>query len=182
MSSGHEETNPKLRIKDHPFRVDITRNQVFTVLKWTLILFNGLAILAILIGVFSHFTAFRDKTNFKLSEDVTQSSFSTDLEETRPPSSGPKYAWIMSMFAFALMLSIPCLGFIGAIKEHVCLLVLYGVIFIVNAIVMLIFRSFWFLIPTLIASAAMGLVILIRSENQAKNKQRGRMSWFLSKV
>lgn len=181
----------KSRIKDHPFRVNINRNQVFNLFKWTLILFNGLMILMILGGLFVYFSEFREKTNFKLTDDSTETPFSDDLETKSPgSSSGPRYAWLVTMFAFALLLAIPCLGFIGAIKEHVCLLVLYGVIFIVEAIVILIFRSFWFLFPALIASAAMGLVILIRSEvdregdgsSKKKASSKSRISWCLDKV
>ena len=176
----------KARIKDHPFRVNINRNQVFNLFKWTLILFNGLLILTILGGLFVYFSEFREKNNFTLDDETTEASFSPDLE-TKPTgsSSTPKYSWIVAMLSFALLLSIPCLGFIGAIKEHVCLLILYGVMFTVQAIVILIFRSFWFLFPALVASAAMGLVILIRSdadEAEKKNVSRSRISWCLDKV
>lgn len=159
----------KSRIRDSPYRMSLKRSHLFKIFKWSLIAFNGLLIFVVLIGVFIYFSEFREKTNFKLTE-VEEENFSNDFTDFGSNhggmSSGPKYAWIVSMFTFALLLAIPCLGFIGAIKEHTCLLILYGVIFFVNAFVTLIFRSPWFIIPAFIASAALGLVFLIRNTSE----------------
>ena len=163
----------KTRIRNNPFRVDFSKRQAFNICKWFLVLFNGLLILMILGGVYAYFSEFREKTNFKLTDEDAEPSFSEDLITKQSAPSRPKHAWVMSMLTFALLLAIPCMGLVGALKEHVCLLVLYGVIFIVEAIVMLIFRSFWFLLPTLIASAAMVLVVLIRSK-EGETRHKGK--------
>lgn len=154
--------------------MNIRKQQVYAVCKWTLVAFNALLIVVILGGVFVYFTDLREKNSFKLAGETAE-VFSDDLE-TRPasPSTGPKYAWIVSMFAFALLLAIPCLGFIGALKEHVCLLVLYGVFFILEAVVILIFRSFWFLVPAVVSVATMTLVVLIREDTKTRGEKGSR--------
>lgn len=185
MDNSQSTLDPQ--IKANPYRVDLNRKQVFRILKSIIIIFNGVLIIAILVGLCVYFSEIREKTKLQLEETTT--SFSDDLLVPKPPSSsGPKYGWLVSMFAFALLLVIPCIGFIGAIKENVCLLILYGVIFTVEAIVVLMFRSFWFLFPTLIASSAMGLVILIRSdakddeESKRTSPSRSGISWCMDKV
>ena len=144
-------------------------------------------IVMILGGVFVYFTEYKEKNAFSLSEttEITSGDFTPD-ESLKPNE--PKFAWVIWMFAFALLLMIPCLGFVGAIKEHVCLLVLYGVIFFVEAIVFLIFKSFWFLLPTLVSLSSLGLVFLIRAERdhedsvEGGSKSSSRMAWCLDKI
>ena len=168
------------RIRDQPFHVNLKRRHVFLFFKWLLIAFNGVMIVMILGGIFVYFTEYRQKSNFQL-DPSNDDTFSDDLPAET--SGEPKYSWIVWMFAFALLLMIPCLGFVGAIKEHVCLLVLYGVIFFVEAVVFLIFQSFWFLLPSLVALAAIGLVFLIRSEsNDGSSSGKDRFSWCLDKI
>lgn len=162
----------KSRIRDSPFRVNIRRQQVYQICKWSLIAFNGLLILVILGGVFVYFTDLREKNSFKLTGESSEVTFSDEHEtKSTTPSHGPKYAWVVSMFAFALLLAIPCLGFIGALKEHVCLLVLYAVFFVLEAVVFLIFRSFWFLVPAIVSVATMTLVVLIREDTKTRDEK-----------
>lgn len=184
----------KSRIRDSPYRMSLKRSHLFKIFKWSLIAINALLIFVVLVGVFIYFTEFRDKTNFKLNP-VEEETFSNDFTTTfgqNGMSSGPKFAWIISMFTFALLLAIPCLGFIGAIKEHTCLLILYGVIFFVNAFVVLIFRSLFFIVPAFIASSALGLVFLIRNteeteydstdEINSKDGTKYRIKWNVNSV
>lgn len=113
-----------------------------------------------------YFTQLREDKKFKLFEPSPDVAFSDDFNvdlNNSPPPSGPKYAWIMASFTFALLMAIPCLGFIGAIKEHTCLLTLYGVIFFVQAFVILIYKSAFFIIFAFIASASLGLVFLMQN-------------------
>jgi hypothetical protein len=175
----------RTRFRAQNFRINFDRELVRTIFRWTLIVFNAILILAILVGVFVFFSEYREK--YMKGTELASDSSSEASGSPSPggQSSGPKYAWIVMMMAFAMMLAIPCLGFVGAIKENACLLILYGVIFIVQAIVVLIFRSFWFLFMALIASAAMGLVILMRPEKEDAKQSipiRNRFNWCLDKV
>ncbi|KAI1298704.1 hypothetical protein HDE_04018 [Halotydeus destructor] len=142
-----------------PYRINFTEKNLYYVFKYTLLGFNGFLILLIIGGVFVYFTDVREE-QFKLNP-VEEANF---LDESLGTKSGPKYAWLTSSLIFAMLLSIPCTGFIGALKDHTCLLILYGVIFFVEAIVCLIFKTFWFLFPAFISVAAIGLVFLRKSE------------------
>lgn len=159
----------KARICDSPYKVSVKRHHLLQAFKWFLIGINSVIIFFILIGVFMYFTDVRDDKKFKLFDMSEDSSFSDEFNpdfNNTPPSTGPKYAWIMSSMTFALLMSIPCLGFIGALKQHTCLLTLYGVIFFVQAFVILIFKSPFFIIFAFIASASLGLVFLIQNTAQ----------------
>ena len=159
----------KARICDSPYKVSVKRHHLLQAFKWFLIGINSIIIFFILIGVFMYFTEVRDDKKFKLFDMTQEESFSDEFSpdfNNTPASSGPKYAWIMSSMTFALLMSIPCLGFIGALKQHTCLLTLYGVIFFVQAFVILIFKSPFFIIFAFIASASLGLVFLIQNTAQ----------------
>ena len=132
-----------------------TRTRAFALFKWTLILFNTLLILTILGGAYLYFSQFRDRIN-------------ADLSLKTP---GPKYAWILATFAFAMLLTIPCMGLFGAIKHHVCLLIIYGSIFSMETLVIAVFRSFWVLIPAAVAFSAIGMLLLIRSEETDSSRE-----------
>ena len=182
----HSQSILEPQITANPYRINMSKTQVLKVFKWILIVFNAVLIITILGGLCVYFSEIREKSDIKLgtAEDTT---FSNELVPKSSGSSGPKYAWLVSMFAYALLLVIPCIGFVGAIKENVCLLILYAIIFSVEAVIILLFRSFWFLFPALIASATVGLVIVIRSdavrgEKERKSMSRSRINWCLDKV
>lgn len=141
--------------------------------------------------MFVYYSEFRDRKHFNFAQfgkDAFSNDFSSDRmsDDNLEMASGPKYTWVASMFTFAFLLVIPCVGFIGAIKEHSCLLILYGVIFFVNAVVVLIFKSPWFLISASIASASLGLVFLIRNTAQTNSSyginSKDVVKWHVSSV
>lgn len=160
------------RVVDKPFQID--RSQVFNLFKWTLILFNGLLILVVLGGICLYFWDNERKPGKHNGLAETEDPESSGQFSPVPPafSSEPKLAWVLAMLAFAMMLAIPCLGFIGSIKENICLLVIYGTVFVVQTIVALIFGSLWFIPALFIAVAAMGLVFLIRAESYPTQKNK----------
>lgn len=158
-----------------PFRVSVKEKHLYNLFKYTLLAFNGFLILLIIGGVFVYFTEFRDKT-FALNP-VEEKNF---LDDSFVPSKGPKYAWITTTLAFALLLTIPCTGFVGALKEQQCLLIVYAVIFFVEALVCLIFRTYWFLIPAFISTCAIGLVFLQRNENMRRESKQSTFIPFRS--
>lgn len=157
-----------------PFRINFKEKHLYNIFKYTLLGFNGFLILLIIGGVFIYFTEYRDKT-IEMNE-VEQENF---LAESFGTKSGPRYAWVTTTFAFALLLAIPCTGFVGTLKEHDCLLVVYGVIFFVEAIVCLIFKTFWFLFPAFISLCAIGLVFL--RHNSEKSVSRSLFTPFRQK-
>lgn len=157
----------KSRIQDSP--LGVKRHHLFRIFKWSLAVSNGLMILFVLYGIYSHFSDIRDKANFSFTsmEKSFPGDFKSFASDGPGLSAGPKYTWVVSMFVFALLLTIPCIGFVGAMKEHTCLLIFYGVIFFVNAFVILMFRSPLCLIPAFLSSAALGLVFLIQKPNSS---------------
>lgn len=159
------------------FRINCKAKHIFTFFKFTLLIVNGLLILLILGGVIIYFTEFRENA-LKLTQREADNIWG---DGSGGGSTGPKYAWVATTMVFALLLAIPCTGFMGALKEHVCLLVLYGVIFFVEAVVILIFKSFWFLFPALLTLCAMGLVFLIKTSKEGKDSRKS-INWCLSKV
>ena len=150
-----------------PFRISVKEKDLYNIFKYTLLGFNGFLMLLIIGGVFIYFTEFRDKT-LELNP-VEEQNFLGD--STTKPGGGPRYAWITTTLAFALLLTIPCIGFVGALKEQTCLLIVYAVIFFVEAIVCLIFKTFWFLFPAFISLCAIGLIFLQRSENSRRDSK-----------
>jgi len=138
-------------------------------------------ILAILLGIIFYFKDYRDT---KILEEIKEETkFSENFPETT--SKEQKYDWVIWLFGFSLLLMIPCLGFIGAVKEHICLLILYGVIFSVETIILLIFKSTLFLIPAMVTLASLGLVFLIQSDKEkstGSSRRNSRMTWCLDKV
>lgn len=155
-------------------RIYIKRSHLFQLVKWFLIGFNGALIILLLAGVFIYFSDVRDekyfnKLNLNSSEKATQLNYlQSDPTDQGTRSSGRKYSWIIPMFTFALLLTIPCIGFIGAIKKNTCLLISYGVIFFLNSLFVLTFGSFYFIVPGLIASTAIALVFLNSKTTQSE--------------
>jgi len=166
-------TRRNISIRDDPLQTTLSRKHIYKLFKWFLITFNCLLIVMVLGGAIAYFIDLRDQTKSSATEEAT---FSDDLKPPNGASKGPKYAWIVSMFAFALLVAIPCLGFVGAIKENICLLTLYSVIFLLEAIVFLIFGSMWFLFPTLVSLSSFGLVFLINSNKEASGDHTGKRS------
>lgn len=162
------------------FRINCKAKHIFTFFKFTLLIVNGLLILLILGGVIIYFTEFRENA-INLTQPEADNIWGDGTSGSGGGPTGPKYAWVATTMVFALLLAIPCTGFMGALKEHVCLLVLYGVIFFVEAVVILIFKSFWFLFPALLTLCAMGLVFLIKTSKEGKDSRKS-INWCLSKV
>lgn len=164
-------TRRNISIRDDPLQTTLSRKHIYKLFKWFLITFNCLLIITVLGGAIVYFIDLRDQTKSPIDEET----FSDDLKPSGA-SKGPKYAWIVSMFAFALLVAIPCLGFVGAIKENICLLTLYSVIFLLEAIVFLIFGSVWFLFPTLVSLSSFGLIFLINSSKGESGDHTGKRS------
>lgn len=160
-----KQTAPDRRLKSSTSR---GFEQVFRVIKWLLILFNAGLMVTVLGALWVYFSEFRERSDFKLPDATTDSSLSREPSDTM----GPKYAWLLAMAAYTMMLAIPCIGFIGSVKESMFLLILYGVIFSVEAVVFLIFRSRWFLLPAAVALLTMGLVIMKRDTRNRGDEQK----------
>ena len=94
-----------IRKRKSPFRLSIKEKDLYNIFKYTLLGFNGFLMLLIIGGVFIYFTEFRDKT-LELNP-VEEQNF---LGDSTGKGGGPRYAWVTTTLAFALLLTIPCTG------------------------------------------------------------------------
>ena len=151
-----------------PFRLSIKRRHLYDIFRWSLMIINGLLILFFVVGVFVYFTELYDSKQIKWMS-VDEKNVCSDKSQMRTDiqlKTGPRYAWVISMIIFALLLVVPCVGFFGALFENNCMLILYGSIFLVNVITVFVFNPPWSLVPAYISAASFGLVFLIRQRRR----------------
>lgn len=143
--------------------MSLKRIELFKIFKWFLIVTNIILTIVALIGIYLHFNYLSNHENFKLNT-VEEGTFSNNLKflgTGKGVIPYPETAREITTYTFVLLLAIPCVGLIGAIIENTFLSILYAVVMFLYAFVLIIFKSPFFILPAVIASAAFGLVFLI---------------------
>lgn len=154
-----------------PFRINFKEKHLYNLFRYTLLAFNAFLMILIMGGVFVYFTELRNKT-FPLNT-IEEDNFLAGgrlVNDSTVAKGHSKWSWLTPSMAFGLLLTIPCTGFVGALKEQHCLLIVYGVLFFVEAVICLIYKTFWFLFPAFLAVCAIGLVFLKRTERGQRTR------------